>query len=393
MSQATDSAQLLCLKNEEALSVITNDIRPSNVEVQTFGAWRAITQSQAEAGMNTTNLANGKTKPTQGGVREVTVEYVKMDCSAAGEVSDVSMDCTDVDEATETYGYDRNSVDQGSSWEFAIDGELFQGNCLDLARDLQFKLRSAVRAMIKKENDYAIDWLYASAGNYFAQSGDSARNSRTNPYPLSVLDDTRQPSPMGLFPLIRQYEEMGLMVQPYVVSGAGELKAYSWADRQGIFARGNDDGVDPSTVTLPNFFYDLRTDPRVINAGGSSTNYAFSFAPGAVANINWFEYANDEVNTTADGRKQWLPYQLSGPVLRQVIDIGAPFGVSFPVDALIYYDYCNNKVIYKFVRNFDYWKIPDDAFVSACDQQHNYILMWTVDTGALADADFGQITS
>lgn len=395
MSQTSGVSALdLCLKTEEAIAVIADrNIIPENVEVQDFGAWQAI--NRAQNGMSLQQLTGGKSRPSAGaGDRDVQIYFTQPDCGdGLTEASDVVMDCTDLSDAIETKAQDRFSVDQFVGAQFAIDASYFTGNCYDLAVDLNQKLRAAARKMIKAENDYAIDWLYANAGNYFAQSGETAVASTTTPYTLAVLDASFKPQPLGFLPLVNQYDDMGIDGDPFIVSGSGYLRGYSWADTKGIFGLGADDGVDPSTVTAPNFFYDKRTDVRVNANGGPAANNILTFAPGGVANVPWFEYDNPEQATTPDGRKAWLPFAIGGRVVRQVIDIGAPFGVFYPVDAFIFYDDCNNKVIYKFQRYYDYWRIPDEAFVTACDQQHNYILLWTAGAEALDANDFNPIVA
>lgn len=367
------------------MTEITARVAPQNIEVLTFGAWRGIVDSQGE--MNVEQLPFGKLRPQAANDRIVTVEYLKPDCGSASECSDISFDCTDVSDDVETHGYDRLSIDSCTGAEFSVDHDYFTDNCIGLAEDLMHKMRAALRKMVYAENVAAINYLLAQAGNYFALSGDTAQSSTASPYALPVLNASFEPQPMGFFPLINQYQEMGVGDrEPYVVSGSLKLKGYAWADMKGIFSQGQDDGINPNFMTIPNFYYDKLVDGTV-----GTSDYAFSFIPGSIANLSWHEFDNPDASTTPDGRKVWAPIQAAGRVVRQKIDIGAPFGVSYPVDAMIYYDDCNNKVNFKFRRYYDFWRIPDDAFVDACNQKYNYILAWTIAAEALDSSDFSDI--
>ena len=384
MGQSTVSATYCCLKTEQMLENITG-LAPNLLELETWGTANAIIDSQSEGITQAiqTPSAFGKAKPTATN-RVVDVKYHVPTCPAANV--NITFDCSDESASAETYAYDRASVDDYVGYKFSIDADDYDDICENLEGELAIKLREAYRALYKQFNDELAVKLAAKAGNYFALASETPVASLTNPESLKIVTAGAPilPQPMGWFPVANQYERMGVMGQSvYGVGGNDLLRAYQFA--QPIMA-GNTDGNDPAKKSsgVKDYFDPLFDS---LNSAIAGTKRFVTWAAGSIALLEWYRFEGDKI-VTPGGRNIFAPAQHSGTLVRQKIDLGSVFTPrSFVVDMQIEYRECDNEVVYKFRKDYDLWNIPEAAFITACHQQHNYILLWDVACGDFTCSD------
>lgn len=387
MGQTTTTAKYWCLKTEMTLEQVVGDIFPGMVETETFGTAAAIQDSEVNGIIEKVQTASPFAKPTATSNREVQVKYHKPDCADSAN-ADVQFDCNDVADTPEIYGYDKATVDDYVGEEFSITIGNYDDTCESPMKELAQKMKTAWRKMYKSYNDKLLTKAYAGIGNYYTDAGGTPVNSLTNPRALKLFTGTApaRPQPMGLFPIIEQYQRMGVGDKTPVVIG-GSAKFRAWQFSQGIY-EGNLDGFDSSKAIGLNLYTDYRVDP-IGNAGTiAGTERAITFTPGAMSVLEWFQFDNPLKEITQSGRSVFAPVQASNTLVRQKIDLGSAYnGRPFIVDMQIKYNECSVNgptISYKFRKDFDLWKIPQDAFQAACNQAHNYCLLWDI---SCADVD------
>jgi len=385
----------LCLKTEELLRGVSGQITPENIRVRPLGTFHAIQDSMSEGIVGINQLLQGKQIPkatTNAGDRVVQLEYWKPDCGAVAQCSAIDFDdCADVSDAVNTYAYDQFYPDECVGGVFSFDPDNYTVNCIDTVVDFRRKLEQEVRKMMKAENDVLVAKLAAACGNYAALSGAATVSSLLNPKTLNLLSATApvNPQPLAWYPLHREYEDMGVADRtPYVVGGSLYFRSFNWSNDVGIFS-GNVDGMDPNKQVDLNGYTDRRFDTTLNAVAGSDR--MISFLAGSVANINWFKYETPMLQSALGAlgstRNVYGPLQNSGTIVRQKVDVGsAIFGTPYEVDMFIEYKECTNKINVRMKRYYDLWTIPDDAFVAACDQNHNYLLLWSTGSADLTAA-------
>ena len=401
MAQATGSVLELCLKTEELLRGVSGQITPENIRVRPLGTFHAIQDSMREGIVGINQLLMGKQiakSTTNAADRIVQLNYWKPDCGAVAQCSAIDFDdCENVSDAVNTYAVDQFYPSSCVAGAFAIDPDNYTVTCTDTVLDFRRKLEQEVRKMMKSENDILAAQLAAAVGNYASLSGAATVDSAANPKTLNLLSDTApvHPQPLAWYPLHREYEDMGITDRtPYVVGGSLYFRSFNWANDVGIFA-GNVDGWDPNKQISLNGYVDRRFDTTLTAAGVAGQDRIISFVAGSVANINWFKYETPMLESAiaaiGSERTVYAPLQNSGTIVRQKVDVGSVlFGSPYEVDMFIQYNECTNKINVRMKRYYDLWHIPDDAFVAACDQAHNYLLLWSTDSGDLSAANVVQ---
>jgi hypothetical protein len=381
MAQAAGTAQFCCIKTEQTLEQIVGGLTPGLVETESFGTAAAILDSERNGIISKvqTESGLGKGKPTAASNRKVQVEYRVPDCTAADNLN-YAFDCTAGVPVADTYGYDDMRIEDFVSDRFAVGVALYDDNCKDPMMELANKLRESTRKLVKSYNDKLAAKLLAAAGNYYTDSGDVPVNSLTAPKNLPLFSSTApiKPQPMGLFDVTYEYERMGMGdKQVYMIGGSKKFQAFMHSQR--IF-NGNLDGNDSSRVESVNMYKDWRLDPIATANAIAGTERMLTFVPGSVSVCHWYEFDNVAKAHSPTGRQIFAPVQASGTLVRQKVDLGSVFfGREFIVDMEIKLDECNNVITYTLRKDFDLWKIPQGAFNTACNQAHNYILLWNLD--------------
>lgn len=382
MAQTTTSATYCCLKTEQTLEEIVNGVHPGLLELEQWGVSDAIQDSeQGIIEKVATASPFGKGAPTTSGNRTVDVKYWKPSCDDTNV--DITFDCSDESVTAETYGYDRATIDYYVGDKFAIDASTYETVCEDPLNELAVKMARSYRKLKKLYNKRLAEQLAAKVGNYFAHDGETAVNSATNPQTLKVLTAGApvQPQPMGFFPVVNQYDRMGVMGRTlYGVGGSDKMRAYQFA--KPIFA-GNTDGADANRKMDPvDLYFDNMMESYLDTQAVAGTDRFITWVAGAVSVLEWFDFEGPIKTITPSGRNVFAPAQASGTLVRQKIDLGTAMGDRpFVVDMQIEYRECDNKVVHKFRKDFDLWQIPDDAFQTACHQAHNYLLLWQIGCG------------
>lgn len=385
MAQSTVSATYCALKLQQTLGELAAGIYPAYTETETFDTLRAV----HDATMLSPNSVEKsfEARPTATSNSEWRVKYIKPDCGAA---STTAIDfCADAKPAAsrETYGYDKATVMLNVNHAFTIDAKDFQDEEENPMEELAAKLRFTLRKLRKQLNDDLVPLLYASAGNYYANAGDTPVASQgvtAKNLNLFTGNSPTEPQPMGFFDLINEYERMGVgSERTFVLGGGSKFAAYAYA--QNIF-RGNVDGFDASKGLQVGAYVDYRLDP-IINDGNE---HVISFHPNAVRLLEWFEF-DAPFMSLPDGGRLYEPAQASGLIYRSVVDLAAMINsedrMPFLCDMEVYYDERCNAVTFSFQKYWDFWYIPQDAFDTACNQHHNYILNWNVGGNNVAYGD------
>ena len=374
MGQTATTATLCCLKTEQELEKVVGGIHPHLRDIQTFGTYRAVLDSMREGTTESVQTQNGFHSKDCAD-REVSVKFKKLSCLETVDCTPFGCDASPVPAAG--YEYDKTTVDECVDYKFSISPKDFDCTCEDPNVELARHLRDAYRAIANGVNCKTAELLAAGVGLPACPDGVAGESTLTTPINLPLFNAAGKPQPMGAFPLLNQYEDMGVGgIRPYMVSGSSKFAAYQMAG--GVFA-GNVDGFDPNRGIDFNPYRDRKIVDAVTAAGGTATNPVISWLPGAVQFLEWFEFETEYTQIGPSGRVTWAPVQASGTMTRQKVDIGTPFnGTPLIVDMQIRYDECDGvggRIHYHIKKCFDLWKIPQAAFNADCNQCHNYCLL------------------
>lgn len=375
-----------CLHLQQNMDTISQDairgIWPNRVEMSSFGALRALQESRT-GGINNLIERNGKERLTGDSRRTVQLKYAKQGCYDAVPCEG-ELDCSPAAESEQLYGYCDVVVDccvQAKPIHVSV--KKYKNRCESIQTELAMHLREAARTIAHGMNRQIACKIAEGVGNYWTKFGQTPVSSFTDPTQLNIFTGTApsKPQPMGLFPLHQQYQKMGVGDRRiFGLSGSDFASKYLFA--ADLFSR-NEDGFN-TTLGMPfNPMMDWCIDSELDAKGIAGCNRLITWVEGSIDMLEWWNYEGDCVVNGANGRPSFFdPVTATADVMKVKFDIGTPyFGFPIVVDMLVKYDSCEDTITIKMKKHFDVWKLPQDAFSEACDQYHNYCLLWSLGCG------------
>lgn len=356
-----------CISLQESLARYFGDKNyPAMANVPT-GATDALKSAQNTNGFQqiSDSLTNGTARPTDTSNRTVHIRYVTSECddSDLGEIGE----CNLGDAATPLYNTAKVTVTRSFSWGFDLSETQFRDMCE--GKDQQFADMVMSKYARKKAgfNKQIVALLTGLMGNY-PLTGDA---SIANPIEIPVVDTNGAFSPTGLALVQATYAQMERMDTPIIV-GAGKLDFASYAK---AYSAANNAGIDPQKLAL-NFF----RDASVNTSFGDGDDHIFTWAPGAVQLVEWFDneglYERTETHMV-NGREE---------VKKAKTTFLTPDGLKWDM----YYEFDCGLHKYRFQKWFDVAGIPSDAF-GAC-KDYNYALHFLLSCGAITCNDITAAT-
>lgn len=353
--------QLLCMRTQTTLDQISDGLY-GNVEdgTNTYNLTRVVRAASKETLTQVSNIT--KTRPGDLSCTDVKadVKILVPDCADI-TCSDIVMDCTPLTAAKSEYVYDRFSVNDSVCGGFTMDASLFDCSCDDPFETLAHKLKSELRKMKASMNLKLGAKLLASVG-----VDSNGVDTSVTPVPMKIFVEDALgralPQPAGYQRIMHEFDQQSpsRSVDPVTVTSSTKFKYYANSER---IWTGNVDGFDANRGSMDNVFYDpaigsLGIDPLV------AAEPSISWLPGSNALIEYYDYGNPE--QAIKGSSFFDGMVSTGRLVRTIMDIGSKVeGVPFLVDAMIYFDDCENTVTYKFNKIFDLYSVPQDAMCGA----------------------------
>ena len=362
------TSDILCQKTEAQLAIMETDLNPDSNRDFTFNAVRAIQDSQRD----TLTVDPGMAKPGSNAARHMYLKFLTPDTTVGDATAVPDFTCTDETDTPLDYNTVPITIDDAIGDTFTIDANLYDATCEDPMRELQEKIKRSVRKGLAQYQKKLVTKMHTNVGAY--ADGTTATKDL-----LLFTSGQAKPQPMGWHSLINEYSKQSPVSgeTPYVISGAEKLQAYQYASS--VFS-GNVDGYDPNKATSngANIYFDRAVQPVLEGIDALLTSGVLAFMPGSVTIAEFFKFENPIYAVNPNGRSVYAPVQSSGTITRQKVDVGTPtLGIPFVVDMQIEYRECDNKVVYKWRKDFDLCHLPQTAFAST----FNYTTLWNIDCG------------
>ena len=370
------TSDILCQKTEAQLAIMETDLNPDSNRDLSFNAVRAIVDSQRES----LTAEPGLARPGSDAARHMYLKFLKPDCDVSVATTVPDFTCTDETDTPLEYDTVPITVADAVGDTFTIDANLYDATCEDPMKELQAKIKRSVRRGMKQYQDKLVTKMHTNVGAY-------ADGTTLTKDLLLFTSGQAKPQPMGWNTLVNEYSQQSPVSgeTPYVISGAEKMQAYQYASS--VFS-GNVDGFDPNKAssTGANIYFDRAVQPVLAGIDALLTSAVLAFLPGSVTIAEWFKFDNPNHAVNPNGRSVYAPVQSSGTITRQKVDLGTPtLGIPFVVDLQIEYRECDNKVVYKWRKDFDLCHLPQSAFCST----FNYTTLWNIDCGDVDCAILG----
>ena len=370
------TSDLLCQKTETQLAIMETSLNPDTNRDYSFNAVRGIIDSQR----STLEAEAGLARPGSDAARHMYLKYLTPDCTVDAATTVPTFTCTDETDTPLVYETVPITVDDAVGDTFTIDASLYDVTCEQPIRELQEKLKRSVRKGMAQFQKKLITKMHTNVGAY-------ADTTVATKDLLLFTSGQAKPQPMGWNSLINEYSQQSpnSPEMPVILSGAEKMQAYSYASN--VFS-GNVDGFDANKgyTAGTDLYFDRAVQTTLVGIDALLTSAVLAFMPGSVTIAEWFKFDNPIHAVNPNGRSVYAPVQSSGLITRQKVDVGTPtLGIPFEVDLQIEYRECDNKVVYKWRKDFDLCHIPQGAFCST----FNYTTLWNIDCGDVDCAVLG----
>lgn len=379
------SSKELCKRSEVVLQQISNGLY-EGVEHgnNTYNTAKVLEMVSSEVASEVSMNARVAPGDVTCASVKATVKIEVPDCSD-NTCTNLNFDCSAPAATAENYVHDEMLIQDMVCDEFSVSAELYDCSCEDPLYDLARKLKRSARKMYAQYNEKLASKMVAAAGVSY-----NGVETAINPLALKIFTDScgeLKPQPMGFFALSAEYDNQApnRNVNPVVITGSQMFKAYDFSKP---LYEGNDQGRDSNRTTMEGIYYDPAF-AKVLQ-GGSTNNPAFSFLPGSLHLLEYFDFGRDGYKGTRIGGGSFFDGMVKQEkMVRTVMDIGTnTIGVPFLVDAQIRYDECAGKygtVTYKFKKTFDLYNTNQAAMCP--DKPFNYKLLWDVQCAPFGCSD------